>query len=327
MQLSRTESEPVSGFSALIARQDYTQAVIALRTALRDHRADAGALRQRLADILILTGDTRGAGQELAHAADEYARTGAPAKAIAVLKKLKQVDPSRVEEAEESLSIATRAREDEVKRLLWSNATERKRREAETGVDSVDLEPDTDLGRKDGSPKGPPRIVAQHPEAIDFELDEGAVHNREAREEVRPDVGSSPLFSDFATEELLAVMRGFELRTFEPGDIVFLEGAPGNSLFVLTTGVVKVFVRDPEGNAKLIRAMEEGAFFGEVAILTGMPRTATIAAASDCEMLELDRKTLDAIVEKHPRVWTVLEEFCGQRLNSAAEKKVRDGQA
>lgn len=133
----------------------------------------------------------------------------------------------------------------------------------------------------------------------------------------------SPLFSDFSEDELLAVISGLNLVSFEPGDVIMSEGEPGGSLFVLTEGTVKAFVKDQHGKNHRIRVMGEGTFFGEVSILTGSPRSATIVAATRCELLELDRAALDDISARQPRVHLVLKAFCGTRLNSAAEALVR----
>jgi hypothetical protein len=133
----------------------------------------------------------------------------------------------------------------------------------------------------------------------------------------------SPLFSDFSEDELLAVISGLNLASFEPGDVIMSEGEPGGSLFVLTEGTVKAFVKDQHGKNHRIRVMGEGTFFGEVSILTGSPRSATIVAATRCELLELDRAALDDISARQPRVHLVLKAFCGTRLNSAAEALVR----
>jgi CRP-like cAMP-binding protein len=67
-----------------------------------------------------------------------------------------------------------------------------------------------------------------------------------------------------------------------------------------------------------IADLKEGAFFGEISILTGQPRTASIVALNSCELLELDRPTLDRITQTHPHVWDVLREFAEKR--SAAAK-------
>jgi len=130
----------------------------------------------------------------------------------------------------------------------------------------------------------------------------------------QPGVVATPLFEGFSQEELLAVMHGLRLLIFEPGDIIITEGDPGDSLFILTTGTVKAFVKlaDRSGQ-RLLRTMSEGAFFGEISILSGKPRTATVTAATSCELLELDRPTLEEIKKDHPRVQKVLEDFYIQR--------------
>jgi hypothetical protein len=142
----------------------------------------------------------------------------------------------------------------------------------------------------------------------------GGVEASAEPEQARPtvvggDVMSNPLFAGFAPDELVAILQGLNLHTFEPGDIIISQGDPGNSLFILTTGTVKAFV-----NNKFVKDLEEGSFFGEVAILTGQPRTATITAKTPCELLELDRGTLDAISISHPHVQQVLQEFYEQRM-------------
>jgi cAMP-dependent protein kinase regulator len=141
----------------------------------------------------------------------------------------------------------------------------------------------------------------------------------------RRPAGSSPLFSNFSEDELVAVIGGLELKSFEPGDILISEGEPGDSLFVLTTGIVKAFVRNASGRNVLVREMAEGAFFGEVSILSGTPRTATITARTGCELLELDRATLDGICATHPHVREVLQQFYAQRVKSEQERRAREG--
>jgi cAMP-dependent protein kinase regulator len=135
--------------------------------------------------------------------------------------------------------------------------------------------------------------------------------------------GRSPLFSDFSREELLEVIRGLELRSYDPGTILVTEGEPGDSLFVLTHGTVRAFVRNQSGRNVQVRQMDEGEFFGEISLLSGKPRTATITASMSCELLELDRRTLDDIARRHPRVRTIVAEFYAQRADSEVEREAR----
>ena len=112
---------------------------------------------------------------------------------------------------------------------------------------------------------------------------------------------------------MVAVIQGLKLLAFEAGDVILSQGERGESLYMLTAGRVKAFVRGGDGRQSAVGELSEGAFFGEMSILTGQPRSATIVAASRCELLELDRATLDAITRDHPRVWDVLREFAARR--------------
>ena len=130
----------------------------------------------------------------------------------------------------------------------------------------------------------------------------------------------TPLFSGFSRDELVAVIKGLRLLTFEPGDIVLTEGDRGDSLYVITTGTVKTFVRDTtQGGQLLMRRLKEGDFFGEISVLSGKARSATVTAATHCEMLELDRATLDQITASYPHVRQVLEDFYLARAMNTAE--------
>ncbi len=138
-------------------------------------------------------------------------------------------------------------------------------------------------------------------------------------------VVQTPLFPDFSVDELVEVIRGLELRSFAPGEIVVAEGEPGESVFVVTTGSVRTYVRDAEGRNAAVRVLGEGDFFGEVSLLEGSPRTATVTAAGRCELLEIDRLTLGKIAHKHPRVWSVVRSFYEKRARSEAELTARAG--
>jgi len=143
-----------------------------------------------------------------------------------------------------------------------------------------------------------------------IEVIQEALHQpTESVEPAEGEAAESPLFSSFSEDELTAVIGGLTLLNFEPGDIIITEGDKGDSLFTITTGVTKTFLRQPEGGQKMVRILKEGDFFGEISILSGKPRTATVTAATACELLELDRATLDEICEKNPHVHQVLEDF------------------
>ena len=136
-------------------------------------------------------------------------------------------------------------------------------------------------------------------------------------------MAQSPLFSNFSPEELRAVISGLQLKTFAPGEIIVAEGEPGDSLFVVSEGIVRVYVRTAMNGQAEIRQMSDGAFFGEISVLTGGTRTATITAASPCELLELDRESLRSICAAQPGVVSVLRRFYQERHESLEEAVMR----
>jgi CRP-like cAMP-binding protein len=161
-----------------------------------------------------------------------------------------------------------------------------------------------------------------------MEIDVGLSMSEEPEVDVQTPAGvgapvHSPLFSDFSRDELLAVIKGLNLLTYESGEIIMTEGEPGTSLYVLTTGVVRAYVINTFGSNVQVRTMEEGEFFGEISLVAGSPRTATITAAAHCELLELDRKALDEISKDHPRVMEIVKEFHDQRAGSTDEMMAR----
>ena len=116
----------------------------------------------------------------------------------------------------------------------------------------------------------------------------------------------SPLFRDFSVDEMVAMIQGLKLLSYERGAVILREGQGGGSLYMLTSGRVRAFKKGADGKQSTLGDLKEGAFFGEMSILTGQPRMASVVALARCELLELDRPTLDGITKTHPHVWDVL---------------------
>jgi hypothetical protein len=310
----------------LIAKKKYKRAIEVLKAEFQKGSRDA-RLRQQLADVLVLAGRPREAVPVLAGLADEFARAGWAAKAIAVLKRIDKIDPGRADVARKLAGLI------ETKAEPAASAPGPPDHFREIGISLPPREAPPVSTWQPSAPPPPGESPAPLPEV---ELPAPAAASAPAADEVyeveplgdldlsfdtlvpqEPTVGEvvrSPLFSDFSAGELLAIMGGLQLLTFDAGDIIITEGEPGTSLFVVSGGRVKAFVRNPAGRHVQVREMDEGAFFGEISILTGKPRTATVVAATRCEMLELDRATLDEITRTHPHVREVLETFARERL-------------
>jgi len=137
----------------------------------------------------------------------------------------------------------------------------------------------------------------------------------------------SPLFEDLTAEERDALAREMVLESFDEGDIVITEGEKGSSLYVVVSGEVKVYTRGTRGENVYLAKLTEGDFFGEVSILTGKPRTATVTASQRTELLRLDKDKLDSVGGKQPRVRQVLEESYRRRADQTVEAMIENMKA
>jgi hypothetical protein len=306
----------------LIARGKYARAAKLLTEELQRGSRDPRT-RLRLADVLIMESRAIEALPLLLDLADDYAAERQAAKAIALLKKVQRLSPGH-RDAEERLAqlIKTGQRErPAAEGAGYAPSGPTFTAEHFTSVPAPAPPSDEHIERLRTSTW----IPSTREDSTDAADDEPAI---EVIPEPEPPVPDSPLFAGFAQDELLAVIRGFRLKTFEPGDVILLEGEIGDSLFVVTTGAVKAFVRNPAGGEPLlVRRMGEGDFFGEISILSGKPRTATVTAAVPCELLELDRPALETITATYPRVRQVLEEFYISRASTQEEAMRRSLEA
>ena len=93
-------------------------------------------------------------------------------------------------------------------------------------------------------------------------------------------------------------------------------------MYVIASGEVKVFTQGTGGKTVYLAKLGEGEFFGEVSVLTGKPRTATITAALPTELLRLDKSKLDTALSKYPGIRKVLDEFYKKRAKHTVEAMI-----
>lgn len=110
-----------------------------------------------------------------------------------------------------------------------------------------------------------------------------------------------PLFRDIDTDALRQIRSKLRRIEFAPGDHLCRQGEPGDSLFLVESGLLEVWL-ETGGRKSLLKRMRHGEVVGEMALLTGEPRSAHVVAAVSSTALELDAKTFAAIVADHPQV-------------------------
>lgn len=132
----------------------------------------------------------------------------------------------------------------------------------------------------------------------------------------------SPLFENMSPEERDALVKQMQLEQHDQGDLIITEGETGSSLYVVVSGEVKVYTKGPKGESVYLAKLGEGDFFGEVSVLTGKPRTATISASTRAELLRLDKEKFDQAAAQHPRLRTILDDFYRRRANQTVEAMI-----
>ncbi len=136
-------------------------------------------------------------------------------------------------------------------------------------------------------------------------------------------VPKSPFFEVLKKEERDALVKEMELESHEEGSVIISEGDEGASMYVIAHGEVKVYTRGTGNTGSVYLAnLGEGDFFGEVSMLTGKPRTATITASRPTELLRLDKEKLDKTMKKHPGIRKVLDDFYKRRATHTVEAMI-----
>ena len=141
---------------------------------------------------------------------------------------------------------------------------------------------------------------------------------------VEQKVPPSPLFEVLTAEERAALVKEMDLEQHGEGDVIITEGETGSSMYVIAHGEVKVYTRGTggKGGNVYLAKLGEGDFFGEVSVLTGKPRTATLTASKPTELLRLDKEKLDNALAKYPGIRKVLDDFYKKRAKHTVEAMI-----
>lgn len=108
------------------------------------------------------------------------------------------------------------------------------------------------------------------------------------------------MFELFHDDDRTALANAVDLVKLEAGQVLFQAGEPGDSLFVVRSGTIELFIKDTAGQKIVLTVVEEGGLFGELALLDSGPRTATAIALTDAELLVFDREDLLMLFQRRP---------------------------
>ena len=122
-----------------------------------------------------------------------------------------------------------------------------------------------------------------------------------------------PFLSELTQESFIAVARSLTILRLKDGDLVMRQGDAGDSLFLVASGELRVFVNTPAG-PKDVAHLFENTLFGEMALITGQPRTASVAVVGEADVIQVSKAALMHVIAGVPSVREALDRFSRERL-------------
>jgi CRP/FNR family transcriptional regulator, cyclic AMP receptor protein len=129
-----------------------------------------------------------------------------------------------------------------------------------------------------------------------------------------------PLLSTLHDDELDAIQRLSHTKKCSKDTIILLEKEEGDTLFIILGGKVKVSNFSENGKEVIFSILGTGDFFGEMSLLDGKPRSATVTAIEDAELRMIRRCDFHKAMEKHPQIAFKLLEVLANRLRKADQR-------
>lgn len=175
-------------------------------------------------------------------------------------------------------------------------------------------------------------------EKISFAFPTRTLYLQKKAEEITPEevfsttaerLNNVSIFAPLSNEEIERLANASKSRIYAPGEAIVHRGQEGNSMYVIIRGAVKVQI--PENDyQKTIGTLRENDFFGEMSLLTGEPRTATVIATEESEVLRIDKEGLKPIFESNPTLVSTVSELVEERrelLRVQAEAATKEEEA
>ena len=129
-----------------------------------------------------------------------------------------------------------------------------------------------------------------------------------------------PLFGELEDGDMREIWEQVHTRTYKKGNIILFEEDPGDSLFIINEGKVKITRLSEEGKEVILSILGEGEFFGEMSLLDGESRSANVIALSDSEVFILKRQDFLEIIHKNPQIAITLLEELARRIRKSDQQ-------
>src|SRR5436305_3714748 len=129
------------------------------------------------------------------------------------------------------------------------------------------------------------------------------------------------LFAELSTDSLLKLGSSLKIAEFPPSEVIVREGTPGVSMYIIKSGLVEVRKKDPAtGIDFMVAQLGEGAAVGEMSLLTGKPRSATVTTVQPTVVFTLTRADFRNLLTQHPEISLGLARILAERLEDATKQ-------
>src|SRR5688572_14401951 len=129
------------------------------------------------------------------------------------------------------------------------------------------------------------------------------------------------LFAELSPESLAKLGACLKTAEFPPNEVIVREGAPGVSMYIIKSGIVEIRKKDPAtGIDFLVAQLTEGAAVGEMSLLTGKPRSATVTTVQPTVVFTLTRADFRNLLTQHPEISLGLARILAERLEDATKQ-------
>ena len=132
-----------------------------------------------------------------------------------------------------------------------------------------------------------------------------------------------PIFRMLGKESIDFIIERLKFKTFDGNYTICKIGDPGDTMFIIISGGVDIIITDQQGNEQVVASLGSGDYFGEMALLTGEPRSATVRTTEPSEMFLLVQKDFDVILEKFPSISLSMGKVVSKRLRETLNKALQ----
>lgn len=122
------------------------------------------------------------------------------------------------------------------------------------------------------------------------------------------------LFRSTPEADLQALARALKVRRYNPGELVFQHGDPGDAMYLIRSGDVRIFIRDDTGSEVTFRVYGPGQIIGEFALIDDQPRSASADAYDRAQLLTLEKADFLQLLRDHPMIGIEMMRSLAERI-------------